>query len=269
MTDRFPGAIADREAAEYLLVGAPLDRTTTFQPGTRTGPDRLRRFARSFEDYDQATGQRFSNLDVADHGNVEPFDDQSTYLGYLEGILAEAARKGRTPLVLGGEHTVAVAAIRALDPDIVVSVDAHLDLRESYHGTTLNHACAMARAIEVAEELYVVGARAGSEPEWTRAAESDVTVVPPEAAADWTVPQFDGRTYLSVDIDAVDPGAAPGTGTMEPFGLTPRTVRSIVRAIAPQAAGMDLVEVNDRDDGQTAALGAKLLRRFVYDHAAE
>jgi agmatinase len=78
----------------------------------------------------------------------------------------------------------------------------------------------------------------------------------------------DERAYLSVDVDAVDPGFAPATGTMEPFGLAPRTVLEVVRAVAPAAAGFDVVEVNDRDEGQTATLAAKLLRAFVYDHAA-
>jgi len=74
--------------------------------------------------------------------------------------------------------------------------------------------------------------------------------------------------YLSVDIDAADPSVAPGTGTMEPFGLSARQLRDVVRAVAPACVGFDVVEVNDRDDGQAAALAAKLLREFVFAHAA-
>jgi len=74
--------------------------------------------------------------------------------------------------------------------------------------------------------------------------------------------------YCSVDIDGLDPGFAPGTGTMEPFGLAPREARDLVRAVAPAADGFDVVEVNDRDDGQAAALAGKLLREFVQSHAA-
>jgi agmatinase len=70
-----------------------------------------------------------------------------------------------------------------------------------------------------------------------------------------------------VDIDGLDPGFAPGTGTLEPFGLAPREVRDVVRAVAPHATAFDVVEVNDRDDGQAASVGAKLLREFVFAHA--
>ncbi len=123
-------------------------------------------------------------------------------------------------------------------------------------------------ALSVADEAVVLGARTGSEAEWDRASEADVTVVPPEDVADWSPAFDDERVYLSVDIDAADPGFAPGTGTPEPFGLDPREMHDVVRAVAPQAVGFDVVEVNDRDDGQAATLAAKLLRAFVFAHAA-
>ena len=123
-------------------------------------------------------------------------------------------------------------------------------------------------ALDVADRAVVLGARTGSEAEWERATASDVTVVPPEDVADWT-PDLEGeRAYLSVDVDAADPGFAPGTGTPEPFGLAPTEMHDVVRAVAPHAVGFDVVEVNDRDDGQAATLAAKLLRAFVFAHAA-
>jgi len=88
-------------------------------------------------------------------------------------------------------------------------------------------------------------------------------VVAPEEVPSWE-PTFDGDAYLSVDIDAADPGFAPGTGTPAPFGLCPREMRAVVRALAPRAVGFDVVEVNDRDDGQAAALAGKLLQEFVF-----
>jgi agmatinase len=153
---------------------------------------------------------------------------------------------------------------------VFVCLDAHLDLREEYDGNELSHATVTRHVLDVADEAVVLGARTGSEAEWDRASESDVTVVPPEAVADWS-PDFDAETsaYLSVDIDGADPGFAPGTGTMEPFGLTPREMRGVVRDVAESGsvAGFDVVEVNDRDDGQAAALGGKLLREFVFADA--
>jgi agmatinase len=271
----FPGATTDREAASYVVVGAPLDATTTFQPGARFGPDRVRRFAETYDDYDRRTDSRFSALGVADAGDVRPWDDVAEYLDHLAAELRSVADDGAVPLLLGGEHTVTHAGVDAVAPDVLVVCDAHLDLRDAYDGNPLNHACVTRRCLDDlgVERAVIVGARTGSEAEWDRAADADVEVVPPADAGAW-IDALDGdafageSVYCSVDVDGLDPGYAPGTGTMEPFGLAPREARDLVRAVAPRADGFDVVEVNDRDDGQAAAVAGKLLREFVYAHAA-
>ena len=261
----FPGANADPDDADYAVVGAPLDVSTTFRPGTRFGPDRVRRFARPFDDYDQRTDRHFSDL-VFDAGDVAAWDAAADYLDFLSGSLRDHHDDGRLPLLVGGEHTVTVAGLRAADPDTYVCLDAHLDLYEAYAGNDHSHATVTHHALEIADEAILLGARTGSEAEWDRAEQSDVTVVPPEEVPEWR-PDFDGDAYLSVDIDAADPAFAPGTGTPEPFGLRSREMRDVVRAVAPSAVGFDVVEVNDRDDGQAGSLAAKLLREFVFSHA--
>jgi agmatinase len=263
----FPGAVADRDDAAYAILGAPLDVSTSFRPGARFGPDRIRQFGGQFDDYDHHTHEHFSELGVYDHGDIGPTADTTEYLDFLDSAISEFDRDDLTPLLLGGEHTVTIAAVRALSPDVFVCADAHLDLRESYAGDPYSHATVTHHALDVAERAVLLGARTGNEHEWERAAGDDVTVVPPEDVSEWT-PNFDSeRAYFSVDIDAADPGFAPGTGTPEPFGLSPRTLRQVVRAVAPHAVGFDVVEVNDRDDGQAPTLGAKLLRTFVFAHA--
>jgi agmatinase len=263
----FPGATAERDGAAYAVVGAPLDVSTTFRPGARFGPDRIRRFARAFDDYDHHTGEVFSDLAVHDAGDLDAWDDAADYLSFLRGQLSDLHGEGTVPLLLGGEHTVTVAGVRAADPDVFVCVDAHLDLRTEYAGNELSHATVTRHALEVVDEAVILGARTGSEAEWERASEGDVSVVPPEDVARWEPGFGDSEAYLSVDVDGLDPGFAPGTGTMEPFGLVPREVRDVVRAVAPHATAFDVAEVNDRDDGQAASVGAKLLREFVFAHA--
>ncbi len=273
----FPGATAERDTADFVIVGAPLDASTTFQPGARFGPRRVRHFAETFDDYDHRTDQHFADIAVADEGDVHAWDDVTEYLEYLEGTLRDVTWDAAVPITIGGEHTVSLAGVRAVEPDVFVCLDAHLDLRDAYDGNRLNHACVTRRILEdekaTVDEAIVLGARTGSEAEWERAEADDVTVVPPEAVGDWLTETdvdalLDGRdAYLSVDIDGADPAYAPGTGTMEPFGLEPREMRDVVRAVAPNAFGFDVVEVNDRDHGQAASLAAKLLKSFVYSHA--
>ncbi|GAB7008703.1 agmatinase [Halorubrum trueperi] len=279
----FPGATTDREAASYVVVGAPLDATTTFQPGTRFGPDRIRQFSRSYDDYDRRTDSDFSALGVHDAGDVPPWDDVEEYLDHLAAELRSVTYDDAVPLLVGGEHTVTYAGVEAVDPDVLVVCDAHLDLRDAYDGNPWSHACVTRRTLDDlgVDRVVIVGARTGSEAEWERAAEGDVEVVAPEETRGWLDDlaghsadgdadgPFAGESvYCSVDIDALDPGFAPGTGTTEPFGIDPREVRDLVRAVAPRADGFDVVEVNDRDDGQAAALAAKLLREFVRTHAS-
>lgn len=263
----FPGAAAELDDPDYAILGAPLDNTTTFYPGTRFGPDRIRRFARHFDDYDHETGLTFTDLSVADHGNIPAGDDTAEYLEYLRSTIVGYALDDVIPVVLGGEHTVTVAGVRATEPRAFVTFDAHLDLRDAYDGNPLNHATATRRALETADEAVIIGARTGSEEEWDRADHDDVTVVPAAEAARWSA-ELEGPIYLSVDIDGIDPAAAPGTGTPEPFGLDPRVVHRLVADLAPSCVGFDVVEVNDRDHGQAATLAGKLVRRFVYNHAA-
>jgi agmatinase len=263
----FPGASTDRTDADYVLLGAPLDVSTTFQPGTRFGPRRVRHYARTFDDYDRRTDQHFSTLGIHDAGDLGAWDDATEYLNFLAGMCSDIVGEGSVPLLVGGEHTVSAAGVRATDPDVFVCLDAHLDLRDEYAGNPLSHATVTHRVHDIVDEAVILGARTGSEAEWNRAERDDVTVIPPSEVSDWE-PEFDGSVYLSVDIDAADPGFAPGTGTTEPFGLTPREMRRVVRSVASRTVGFDLVEVNDRDDGQAASLGAKLLREFVFSHAA-
>jgi len=265
----FPGATADRADAAYVVLGAPLDVSTTFQPGTRFGPRRIRTFAEPFDDFDKRTEQRFRNLAVADAGDLRASDDAEAYLDYLDSELREVVRDGAVPILLGGEHTVSIAGARAVKPDVCVVLDAHLDLRDEYDGNRLSHACTTRRVLETVQKAVIIGARTGSSTEWDRVAAPDVQVVPPEDVASWSPPfDADETVYLSVDIDAAAPGVAPGTGTVEPFGLTGAELRQVVRRVAPSASGFDVVEVNDRDDGQAPALAGKLLREFVYAHAA-
>ncbi|ARS90414.1 agmatinase [Natrarchaeobaculum aegyptiacum] len=266
-------ADTDAEDANFVVVGAPLDVSTTFQPGTRFGPRRIRTFAEPFDDYDRRTDQHFSDLGVADHGDVRAWDDVEEYLEWLEGTLRDVVWDDAVPLTLGGEHTVSLAGVRAVSPEVFVCLDAHLDLYDAYDGNEFSHASVTRRILEVesVEEVILLGIRTGSKAEWERAEEDDVTVVAPEDVADWSVGDAleDREAYLSVDVDAADPGYAPGTGTTEPFGLEPRELRDVVREVAPDASGFDVVEVNDRDDGQAAALAGKLLREFVFSAAAE
>ncbi len=267
----FPGANESHTDATYTIVGAPLERSTTFRGGTRFGPDRIRKFARPFEDYDHHRDIHFSECAVHDHGDIRAWDDVSAYLQWLEGELRDVAQTA-IPLLLGGEHTVTRSGVRAVEPTVVVCADAHLDLRATFDGNSDSHATVMHHILDVpsVEEILLVGTRTGSAAEWERTQTSEVTVISPSAFEPDQIEQWvqSRACYLSIDIDAADIGIAPGTGTPEPFGLHTTQLRDLVRTVAPTTVGFDIVEINDRDNGQAASLGAKLLREYVFAHTA-
>lgn len=268
----FPGATAaENSLAPYAIIGAPLERSTSFYPGTRFGPDRIRHFAASFEDYDHRTDTCFSDLGVVDCGDLRGWQDAEEYLSFLTGDVKDVVEDGGVPIVLGGEHTVSIAPVRATEPEVYVCLDAHLDLRSEYDADPWSHATTTHHVRDLVEEVILVGARSGSEAEWDRVqSDTGITVVPPDEAGTWVedVSFGDRDVYLSFDIDVLDPAFAPATGTREPYGLRPRTARSVVQTIAPEAVGADIVEVNDRDEGEAATLAAKLVREFILTHAA-
>lgn len=262
----FPGATTTEANAQYSIVGAPLDVSGSFRPGSRFGPDRIRKFAQPFDDYDHRTGLQFSDLGVLDTGNLDPWEPVEEYLAFLSNQLQDHSNNDRLPIILGGEHTVTVAGLNALNPDIYVCLDAHLDLYKSYLGNSHSHATVTNHALNIVDEIILIGVRTGSKDEWDRINNDNVTVIAPDELSATDL-GLSGKVYLSVDIDAADPGFAPGTGTPEPFGLHPREMRDVVRTIAPNAVGFDVVEVTAHDAGQAASVGAKLLKEFVFSHA--
>jgi len=177
------------------------------------------------------------------------------------------------PICLGGEHSITPPTVEALaeqrDLGIII-LDAHLDLRDEYGGTKLSHASASRRILELEEvdSFASLGIRSGSRDEFVFAKENDALYFTSDAihekgidkVLDLALESLDSeRFYISIDIDALDPAYAPGTGSPEPFGLSPWDVRQVMKRFAQKIVGLDVNEVNPTDDnGQTAILDGYL-----------
>lgn len=259
--------------AAAVLIGAPFDGTTSFVPGTRFGPARIREASLGIEDYSPALDASLDEVFLADGGDLElPFGNAAEALEMIEAACRRVIGAGGLPFLLGGEHLVTVPAVRACHSryrDLaVIQFDAHADLRDEYLGEQDSHATAMRRAGEVVgfESLFQLGIRSGTRAEFAfgRARcglfEGDV-VKGARRAAELLE---DGRpVYITVDIDVVDPGFAPGTGTPEPGGCRPQELFEALYALRSlNVVGFDVVEVNPLTDTGfvTSLLGAKLVR---------
>ncbi|HCT43964.1 MAG TPA: agmatinase, partial [Phycisphaerales bacterium] len=189
-----------------------------------------------------------------------------------------ALRNAQLPIVLGGEHSVTIGAVEAAaeccGPISVLQIDAHGDTRETYHGSTHNHACIMARAREHAS-IVQVGIRAIDAEElesmdrdrvyfghqidaWTRANDT--------SWMDRAIAQLEDRVYLTIDLDAFDPSILPSTGTPEPGGMDWFTITELVRRVAQQRTivGFDVVELCPNPNHHASDfIAAKLVYRVM------
>ena len=270
----FADADASYEEARYAVFGVPYDGTTSFRPGTRFGPRAIREVSFNFESYDPATGVDFFEVPVTDLGDLAVSRLPEEVARQTADVAADIVGDGKVPVMLGGEHTATVGAVRAVRPDVYVVCDAHLDLRDELDGTPYSHGCVTRRVLETVEDVVIIGARSGDREQYEIAAErtqlytADTVRERGIGAVLREVREHvaERRIYLSIDADAIDCCLTPGLGTPEPFGMTPLDIREVVRALAPEAAGFDYVEVAPFDSGQTAAVAAQMVREFIARH---
>jgi agmatinase len=280
----FVDALADYESARYVIFGVPFDNTSSYRAGSRWAPDAMRQASANFESYNPTFDIDLADLLIHDAGNLDTSASVDETLQDLYEDTKDLLSDGKLPIMLGGEHSLTYAPVKACaesagDDFGVLVLDAHFDLRDGYRGFKHNHACVSRNILsEVTKNLVSIGIRSGPEDEWVFAKENKLkyyTADDVEAlgmvevlkeALDW----LDcSRLYLSLDMDALDPAYAPGLGTPEPFGLNARDVRTAVRTLAPFSMAFDIVEIApEYDSGQTAMLGAKLMREFIAAHAA-
>ncbi|MHB8594707.1 MAG: agmatinase, partial [Acidimicrobiales bacterium] len=260
--------------AGAVVVGAPFDGGTSHRPGCRFGPAAIRG-----TDYLPHDGKRphlaldvdpLVELGVVDVGDVDmPPGDIEGSLQRLAEAVGRVAESGALPVVLGGDHTVALPDVTGVARHVgwgrvsVVHFDAHADTGDTQFGSLYGHGTPMRRLIESGavrgERFLQIGLRGyWPEPatlawmadqgmrsyEMSEIVDRGLDACLTEAFAIAT-DQCDG-VFLSVDVDVVDPGLAPGTGTPEPGGLTSRQLLDAVRRVAMElpVAGLDVVEVS-------------------------
>lgn len=264
------------EDVDYILFGAPLDETTSHRKGTRFAPGAIRRESRHLDTYSVRTGLDWGDLSLADIGDVECPDVPKA----LEGVTETVDSFNGFPVMLGGEHTVTLGALRSLEPDLVLVFDAHLDLRDELFGERLCHATYLRRGYEeLGYKAVVLGARAlsGEEVEYAKSTADlrymtalDMLREDPVAKVK-DVMRGSERVYVSLDMDVLDPSVAPAVGNPHPEGLTVTIIMDILETVMDgRVCGLDVTEVYPHyDTGQTAATAAYLVMEALYSHASQ
>jgi guanidinobutyrase len=266
------------------FIGVPLDIGTSHRPGARFGPRQIRAESCLIRPYNMATGAApFDVLQVADLGDVaiNTYNLQKS-VEIIEAHYRPIIEAGCIPLSLGGDHTIALPILRALKAKhgqvAMVHVDAHADVNPDMFGERIAHGtpfrCAVEEGLLQCGKVWQIGLRgsgySAEDFDWPR--QQGFTVVPAHEVWWQSLTPLmaqirakigpDTPTYLSFDIDGIDPAYAGGTGTPEVGGLTVPQALEIVRGCRGlNLVGCDLVEVSPAYDlsGNTALLGANLL----------
>jgi agmatinase len=295
VTPRFSGVrtfmrlpnVQDLENADAAIVGAPFDTGGTFRVGARFGPESIRSVSHLLRRYNPALGVGiFDHLSVIDYGDVPvvPGYIEESYERIREG-LEPIHRAGVIPVVLGGDHSIALPELRAAaaahGPLSLVQFDSHPDTWDAYFGQKHTHGTPFRRAVEEGlldpSRSIQVGMRGSiyDEGDWEDAIEMGFDLVPTDTVRKLGIEETiarirervgDARIYVSFDVDFVDPAFAPGTGTPEIGGFTSREAQEFVRGLAGlDIAGCDVVEVLPPYDSAqiTALLAAKVAHEFL------
>lgn len=252
------------------VVGVPLDHTSTYRPGTRFAPMRIREASCNIELYSVASGLFLEEVGFRDYYDlVLPPGSLEQVARYIELGLGNIVKdSNRLLIILGGEHLLTYFSVKHFlkDVDTFIVFDAHLDTRNEYLGSRLNHATFLRRLLEECSDLNVIhiGSRAYSKEELEFAKSSRIKLYNVLSSLRGKVELEDiGRVYISIDMDVFDPAYAPGVSNPEPLGLDLMSFIEILKQIYARSSkviGVDIVEVNPLVDinNITSILAAKV-----------
>ncbi len=264
------------EEARYTIIGAPLDVTASHRSGSRFAPEAIRRMSLDLESYSFRFDLDIDGISLADLGNISHLES----INDLEKIVTAIrinTNAGKVPIMIGGEHTVTLAALRSIQPDLVISFDAHMDLRDTLLGEKLSHGTFMRRALEELDfELVLIGIRAVSkeelnfvrtEPRINFVSSRDLILGGLQALSKVLPDSFSvaSSIYVSIDMDVVDPSMAPAVGNPSPEGISISNLLDVIQSInGTKITGLDLTEVTPLyDSGLTSTQAAYILKETI------
>ena len=263
---------ADIEAARFVVVPVPYEATTEWLTGTRFAPQSIIDSSRLLELYDHVLDFDISAAGIATVDELTPnYAGPLAMISDVESCVARWLRRGKTPVLLGGEHTITIGATRAAKSVVadlsVLHIDAHSDLRDEYLGTEHGQATVMRRVREFCPTTHV-GIRSLSLAERRLIDSEGIPVIFwPPANVEWPSTVMDTLTdnvYITLDVDAIDSGLVPWVGTPEPGGMTWDDLWRVLLPVArtKHVVGFDVVEFSPRGTGSEAS--AYLISKLIY-----
>lgn len=271
----FSGHQSPFEQSDYIIVGIPFDITSTYRTGARFAPLAIREASLNIETYSFRSNLDIEDLKIHDLGDLHVSNDVEKTLKRLEYTVKDLLKSKKTPALIGGEHTSTLGAIRGIGgkDTAVISLDAHLDLRNRYMDLATSHTTFIRRLNEQVKpkKIVEVGTRAVCKEELEYAKKAEIQYFTTkqirknglEATVKTVKETVENckRTYLTIDMDVLDPAFAPAVQNPEPDGLSIQTLLDLICNFCDsRLVGLDLVEVTPLyDNGVTAIQAAKIL----------
>ena len=281
--------VRDPDGVDVAVVGVPFDTATSYRSGARFGPEAIRSGSSLLRPWHTAHGvDVFATQSVVDWGDLAITPGNAAHtMDQIAAGLGELLSNGITPIVLGGDHSIALGELRAHaaaagEPVALVLLDAHADTWDEYYGERIFHGTPFRRAVEEgvldASRSVLAGMRGPlySAADVEQPREMGFAVLPGDELRELSPEGFatrvrarvgEGPVVLGFDIDVLDPAFAPATGTPEVAGLLPHEALAFIRSLAGMRfRGFDVVEVSPPYDnpGQgTAMLAANIAYEFL------
>jgi len=270
----FSGFQRTFEEAKYVILGAPLDVTSTYRSGTRFAPLAIRETSLNIETYSFRTGMDIEDIKIHDLGDLHVTWEVDETLKHLGLVIKDLLDAKKMPVVIGGEHTITLGVMRSLGENVaLVSFDAHLDMRNEYMGLTTSHTTFMRRIKEQVSppKILEIGTRAVCKEELDYAKKSNIQFLTVQQirrdGVEKTTKKIDTlladckKIYLTLDMDVLDPAFAPAVQNPEPDGLDmPMFLDLLGKVCDRRLVAFDLVEVAPHYDmGVTAIQAAKTI----------
>ena len=266
---------ATYEESEIVLFSVPFDGTTSFRPGTRFAGQAIRPDSYGLETYSPYLEKDLEDAAIYDGGDLDmPFGNPQKALDIVAQFSKDVLADDKKFLMIGGEHLLSLPTIQAAYakyPNLhIIHLDAHTDLRDEYLGEKLSHATVLRRCHDILGDgrIFQFGIRSGTKQEFDWAKQHTylepfaLTTLAEKVAALRDVP-----VYITIDLDVLDPGTFPGTGTPEPGGVTYRELLAAIQQFQQlnHIVSADVVEFSPPYDttGASTAIACKTVREML------
>ncbi len=264
------------EDSSTVLFGAPFDGTSTFRPGSRFAPYKIRIDSYGLETFSPYLEKDLLDYKIHDAGDLEiTYGNTSVVLDSIKEFSKHIIESNKKPLLIGGEHLVTLPVVESVYEKysdlVLLHFDAHTDLREDYMGECLSHSTVIRKIWDMLGDnrIFQFGIRSGLKNEFLWAEKGGHTFINRFGydKLDDVIEQIKDRpVYVTIDLDILDPSVFPGTGTPEPGGISFTDMLNILKSISSlNIVGADLVELSPDYDptGVSTAVATKVLRELL------